>query len=105
MSYGHDLPILLDFSVHSLLIFFANSKRKPHPFNVKSNWQTPPEPSVALENYLEGTKYEIASITFSSVRDNLSAKQRQALKTLRTNSEVSLQKADKGTTTQYNGYY
>ena len=88
-----------------LQYIFANSKSKPHPFHVKSNWQPPTQPSVALESYLEGTKYEIASITFSSVRDNLSAKQRQALKTLRTNSEVSLQKADKGTTTQYNGYY
>ena len=86
-----------------LQYIFANSKSKPHPFHVKSNWQPPPQPSVALESYLEGTKYEIASITFSPVRDNLSAKQRQAVKTLRTNSEVSLQKADKGTTTQYNG--
>ena len=48
------------------------------------------EPSVALENYLEGTKYEIASNTFSLVwAGNLSAKQRQELKTLRTNSKVN----------------
>ena len=81
-----------------LQYIFANSKSKPHQFHVKSNWQPPPQPSVALESYLERTKYEIASITFSPVRDNLSAKQRQALKTLRTNSEVNLQKSDKGTT-------
>ena len=37
---------------------------------------------------MERTKYEIASITFFLLRDNLSAKQRQALKPLRTNSEV-----------------
>ena len=79
-----------------LQYIFANSKSKPHPFHVKSNWQPPPQPSVALESYLEGTKYEIASITFSPVRDNLSAKQRQAVKTLRTNSEVSLQKPTRG---------
>ena len=82
-----------------LQYMFANSKSKPHPFHVKSIWHPPPQPSVALESYLERTKYENASITFSSGRDNLSAKQRQALKTLRTNSEVNLKKADKGTTT------
>ena len=78
---------------------FANSKSKPHPFHDKSTWQQPPQPPVALESYLESTKYDIASITFSSVRDNLSTRQRQALKTLRTNSEVTPKKADKGTTT------
>ena len=82
-----------------LQYIFANSNSKPHPFHVKSIWHPPPQPSVALESYLERTKYENASITFSSGRDNLSAKQRQALKTLRTNSEVNLKKADKGTTT------
>ena len=55
---------------------------------------------MALENYLEQTKLEIANITFTDVKDNLSVKnQRRALKTLKTNSEINLKKADKGTTT------
>ena len=55
---------------------------------------------MPLENYLiEQTKLEIAYITFTDVKDNLSANQRRALKTLKTNSEINLQKADKGTTT------
>ena len=95
--------LLKDFEAFSrsmrLQYSFANSKSKPHSFHVKSTWQTPPQPSVASESYLERTKYEIASITFFLLRDNLSAKQRQALKPLRTNSEVNLKKADKGTTT------
>ena len=78
---------------------FADSKSNLHPFYVRSHWQPPPQPSVALENYLEQTKLEIANITFTNVKDNLSANQRQALKTLKTNGEINLKKADKGTTT------
>ena len=78
---------------------FADSKSNLHPFYVRSYWQPPPQPSVAIEDYLELTKFEIANITFTDVKDNLSANQRQALKTLRTNSEINLKRADKGTTT------
>ena len=78
---------------------FADSKSNIHPFYVRSNWQPPPQPSVALENNLEQTKLEIANITFTDVKDNLSANQRRALETLKTNSEINLKKADKGTTT------
>ena len=42
----------------------ADSAGKPHQFHVKSNWQPPLQPSVALVRYLERTKFEIASITF-----------------------------------------
>ena len=87
-----------------LQYIFASSKSKPHPFHVKSIWHPPPQPSVALESYLERTKYENASSTFSSGRDNLSAKQRQALKTLRTNSEVNLKKSRQGDYHCYNEY-
>ena len=55
---------------------FADSKSNLHPFYVRSNWQPPPQPSVALENYLEQTKLEIAKIAFTDVKDNLSANQR-----------------------------
>ena len=39
---------------------FADSKSNLHPFYVRSNWQPPPQPSVALENNLEQTKLENA---------------------------------------------
>ena len=81
-----------------LQYIFADSTGKPHPFHVKSNCQPPPQPSVALESYLERTKFEIASITFSNEKDYLSARQREALKTLSANKEINLKKADKGTT-------
>ena len=54
---------------------------------------------MALETYLERTKFEIAFITFLNEKDNLSARQREALKTLSANKEIILKKADKGTTT------
>ena len=56
-----------------LKFLFADRNSKPHPFHVKSNWQPPPQPSVALGNYLERTKYEIATISFCDTQDNLSA--------------------------------
>ena len=75
--------LLRDFQVLTrymcLQYIFGDSAGKPHPFNVKSNWQPLPQPSVALESYLERTKFEIASITFSKEKDNLSARQREAL--------------------------
>ena len=79
---------------------FADStcKSNLHPFCVRSTWQPKPQPSVAQENYLEQTKLEIANITFTDVKDNLSASQRRALKTLKSNSEINLKKANKGTT-------
>ena len=78
---------------------FANSKSNPHPFHVKSSWQPLPQPSVALENYLQRTKLEIANLVFSDTKDNLTAKQKQTFKALNANSDINLKKADKGTTT------
>ena len=39
-----------------LKFLFADRNSKPHPFHVKSNWQPSPQPSVAFENYVLGTK-------------------------------------------------
>ena len=82
-----------------LKFLFADRNSKPHPFHVKSNWQPSPQPSVALEDYLERTKYEIATIPFSDTQDNLSAKEREALTKLRANTKVNIKRADKGNTT------
>ena len=89
----------------SFKFLFAARNSKPHPFHVKSNWQPPPQPSVALENYLERTKYEIATTSFCDTQDNLSAKEREALKKLRANTKVNIKKADKGNTTVTVGSY
>ena len=72
------LPALCPYNIYLL----TQPANPGHPFHVKTNWQPPPQPSVALESHLERTKFEIASITFSNEKDNLSAQQRKALKTL-----------------------
>ena len=83
-----------------LRYLFANEmKTTAHPFHVKSTWQPPIQNSVALENYLEETKLELASIVFNPQNDNISANERKAISTLKHNSEINLKKADKGTTT------
>ena len=75
-----------------LKFLFADRNSKPHPFHVKSNWQPPPQPSAALANYLERRKYEIATISICDTQDNLSAKEREALKKLRANTKVNMKK-------------
>ena len=77
----------------------ADRNRKPHPFHVKSKWHPLPQHSGALENYLERTKYKIATISFFDSQDNLSAKEREALTRLRANTKVNIKKADKGNIT------
>ena len=74
-------------------MFAKKQKTSAHPFHVKSTWQPPVQNSVALENYLEETKLEIASAIFRPQFDNISANERKR------NSKINLKKADKGTTT------
>ena len=48
--------------------------------------------SVALENYLEENKLELASTVFNPQNDNISANKRKAISTLKRNSESNLKK-------------
>ena len=79
-------------------MFAKKQKTSAHPFHVKSTWQPPVQNSVALENYLEETKLEIASAIFRPQFDNISANERNAISALKRNSKIKLKKADKGTT-------
>ena len=45
------------------------SQNEPHPFHVKSDWEPPVQPSVALETFLEEVKLELASIEFDKPKD------------------------------------
>ena len=77
-------------------MFADKRKTLAHPFNVKSTWQPPIPNSVALERYLEETKLELASTVSHAPLDNISAKERKAIGSLKRNSEINLKKADKG---------
>ena len=80
-------------------MFAEKRKTFAHPFHVKSTCQPPVQNSVALENYWEETKLEIAWAIFRPQIDHILANERNAISTLKRNSKIKLKKADKGTTT------
>ena len=45
-----------DFKQMRLKYIFRGQEKEPHPFYVKSHWEPPVQPSVALENYLDGSQ-------------------------------------------------
>ena len=49
------------------LQYIYNAKEnEPHPFHVKSDWDPPVQPSVALETLIEEVKLELAEIEFKN---------------------------------------
>ena len=82
-----------------LRYIFHGQDKKPHPFHVKSTWKPPVQPSVALESYLEGVRTQLAVVKLTKPKNNLPPKERETLKALKTNNEINVKKADKGTTT------
>ena len=65
---------------------------------MKSDWEPPVQPSVALETFLEEIKLELVSVKFDKPKDNISTEKRQALKELSSNKSIILKKSDKGNT-------
>ena len=82
-----------------LKYIFHGQSKEPHPFHVKSNWEPPIQPSVALETYLEEVKTQLAEVKIITPKNNLPFKERQAIKELKQNTNINVKKADKGTTT------
>ena len=80
-------------------IYLSQEENEPHPLNVKSDWEPPVQPSVALETFLEEVKLELASIEFDKPKDSISTGERQALKESSSNKSIILKKSDKGNTT------
>ena len=78
---------------------FHGKNEKIHPFYVKSNWNPPVQPSVALKSYLEEVKSHLAEIEITKPKCNLSRKEHQALIELKQNTDINIKKADKGSTT------
>ena len=75
----------------SLRYMFADKRKTlAHPFHVRSTWQPPIQNSVALERYLEETKLELASTVFYAPLDYISANERNAIGSLKRNSEINL---------------
>ena len=92
--------LLADFNQFArrmrLQYIFQEEENEPHPFHVKSDCEPPVQLSVALENFLEEVKLELASIEFDKPKDNISTGERQAVKELSRNKSIILKKSDKG---------
>ena len=57
--------LLLDFKQvarRMRLRYIYHKDKEQHPFHVKSGWEPPVQPSVALETYLEEVKGQLAEI-------------------------------------------
>ena len=95
--------LLLDFKQFArrmrLRYIFHKKDKEQHPFHVKSDWEPPVQPSVALETYLEEVKGQLAEIELFKPRNNLPSEERKAIRDLRSNSDIVIKKADKGSTT------
>ena len=95
--------LLLDFNQFArrmrLQHIFYGKESETHPFHVKSDWEPPVQPSVALETFLKEVKLELAEIKLDRPKDNLSFGERKALRELSCDKSIILKKADKGSTT------
>ena len=95
--------LLLDFKQFArrmrLRYILHKKDKEQHPFRFKSDWEPPVQPSVALETYLEEVKGQLAGIELFKPRDNLPSKERIAIRDPRSNSDIVIKKADKGSTT------
>ena len=82
----------------NILYMFHGQNKEPHPFHVKSNWEPPIQPSVALETYLEEVKTQLTEIKIFKPRNSLPCREREVIKELVQNTNINVKKADKGTT-------
>ena len=80
-----------------LLYIYHGKNNEPHTFHVKSGWIPPVQHSVALESYLEETRDLLAEVQLSKPKNNLSHNEQRELKMFTENTEINLNKADKGT--------
>ena len=85
--------LLKDFDLFArrmrLQYIYYGKEREPHPFHVKSDWNPPVQPSVALETFQE-VKLELAEIKFKKPKPNLAPGELQALKQLSRDKTIVL---------------
>ena len=63
-----------------LQFMFYGQNKDPHPFHVKSSWELPIQPSVALETYSEESKTLMAGLKIFKPKTDFSRRERQAIK-------------------------
>ena len=50
---------------------YRGEENEAHPYHVKSTWNPPLQPSVALETYLEEVKVQLAETKLTKPKNNL----------------------------------
>ena len=65
----------------------------PNPFRPKSTWTTCRDP--ALDTFLDAVEHGLFNVTPAPVRDNLTARERNACKLLSRRSDIVIKSADK----------
>ena len=95
--------LLKDFNAFArrmrLQYIFHGKDKEQHPFHVKSDWEPPVQPSVALETYLEEVKLQLANINTITPTNNLPKREQLAIKQLRQNPDINIKRADEGSST------
>ena len=71
----------------------------PNPFRPKSTWTPPPCRDAALDTFLDAVEHDLLNVTPAPVRDNLTARERNACKLLSRRSDIVIKSADKGSGT------
>ncbi|XP_078370299.1 uncharacterized protein LOC144654063, partial [Oculina patagonica] len=71
----------------------------PNPFRTKSSWTPPPQREPALDTFLDAVGHDLFKLKPAPVRDNLTARERHACKSLGRRSDIVIKSADKGSGT------
>ena len=71
----------------------------PNPFRPKSTWSPPPHREIALDTFLDAVEHDLRTVKPEPVRDNLTSRERHALKSLKKRNDIFIQSADKGSAT------
>ena len=77
---------------------FQQSKPKKRKFKPQSNYIPPPSTNNCLEDYIYALKIEATKLKPHKTKNNLSQRQRIALRKLKQRKDIIIKKADKGST-------
>ena len=72
----------------------------PNSFRPKSTWTPPPHREIALDTFLHAVEHDVRNIKPEPVSDNLTSRERHALKSLDKRNDIVIKSADKGTATE-----
>ena len=83
LEYSHDFPTQID----------------QNPFHIKGTLTPPQHRDTALDAYISAVERDILNLTTKPVRDNLTTRERHALKQLHRRTDIIIKAADKGSGT------